>query len=145
MRISDWSSDVCSSDLAVAAPAQLAPLRSDPGTKLVPAGSGSAMAIPVAVPLPLLVTRMQYRILAPGIALALVVPLTGSLTMPLVFAIARFVVGRQKMMSWSAMPCCPGLAGARAWLPYSHVKPSTGAVQGRGAGPSGLPSGDCKT
>src|SRR3546814_20492645 len=99
MRISDWSSDVCSSDL--------------PGTKLVPAGSGSAMAIPVAVPLPLLVTRMQYRILAPGIALALVVPLTGSLTMPLVFAIARFVVGRQKKMSWSAMPCCPGLAGAR--------------------------------
>src|SRR3546814_3059930 len=93
MRISDWSSDVCSSDL------------------------------------PLLVTRMQYRILAPGIALALVVPLTGSLTMPLVFAIARFVVGRQKMMSWSAMPCCPGLAGARAWLPYSIVMPSTGAVK----------------
>src|SRR3546814_11800724 len=60
------SAPLALSSSAVAAPAQLAPLRSDPGTKLVPAGSGSAMAIPVAVPLPLLVTRMQYRILAPG-------------------------------------------------------------------------------
>src|SRR3546814_10307653 len=55
------SAPLALSSSAVAAPAQLAPLRSDPGTKLVPAGSGSAMAIPVAVPLPLLVTRMQYR------------------------------------------------------------------------------------
>ncbi len=35
----------------------------------------------------------------------------------LVLAIARLAVGRQKVTSWIAMPCCPGSAGARLWLP----------------------------
>ena len=66
---------------------------------------------------PVLLTVMRYSIRAPGIALGLVEPFTGSEITELSLVTLSVVCGRQNWMSWMAIPCWPGLAGAVVWLP----------------------------
>ena len=62
-------------------------------------GNGSVATTVLAVPLPLLLITMQYSITAPGIALGLLVPFTGSLMTLLIFETERTVVGLQNARS----------------------------------------------
>src|SRR3546814_15887080 len=57
MRISDWSSDVCSSDLAAVAPSALARSRAAPTTSAPRAASARAVSTPSPAETP--VTRMR--------------------------------------------------------------------------------------